>query len=290
MSRNAFYSWLISLVFLIVFYVWATPAAAARPPLVRTAKSPKTVEQKPKPSGTVTRAQLRKALGNARVAKSAFIASKKRAKLLIVAAKAPGATRADKKAAIQAVAAVRRDAKWLKAALAKLKSLRSEITVVPKKPLTKKKEVIVKKPVGKIRAAVTKKPASETTTVNTKKPMPKTVPVVSKKPTRTRSIPMMKDAVNTMSKKVVKINGRKLPQNCYCAKQRAGESKCYFFTKGGYCSVRFCAASYACVGRSKSRGTLCLLRRIRTRIVPVRENKCRIQRIDSFMYVPYARY
>lgn len=269
MSHSGFYAGLAPLLVLFILSALTSIAACARSPLVYAAIPAYSRQQKGWPKTGVTKVLLRAALLDARSAKKAYLASKQRAKELIAMAKKPGASRADKRAAINSVAAVRRDAKLLKAALAKLRSLRNR-SVAPKAP--------------------TQKPVSETTAVVSKKPVRKTGPVVSKKPTQKRSIPMMKNAVNTMSKKVMKINGRKLPMNCYCAKQRAGESKCYYFTKARFCSVRNCAASYVCVGRQQSRGTLCLLRRVRTRIVPFKNNVCRVQRIDSFMYVPYARY
>lgn len=99
-----------------------------------------------------------------------------------------------------------------------------------------------------------------------------------------------KQASKPMTGRTVKINGKTLPVNCFCAKQRAGESECYFFNIGRYCSVRFSAASFVCVGKKTSRGRLCLLRRVYARIVPVERNICRRQVINSFMYVPYERY
>lgn len=88
----------------------------------------------------------------------------------------------------------------------------------------------------------------------------------------------------------IKINGEILPTLCYCKKQAAGESKCYFFTRGNYCAVRYCATTYACVGKGKARGSMCRLRKVGNRIVPTGENTCKEETINSHMYTPYTEH
>lgn len=91
-------------------------------------------------------------------------------------------------------------------------------------------------------------------------------------------------------KKKVTVAGKRLPLTCYCTKSPPGESKCYFFTVGNYCSVRYCAPSYMCIGQARAGGTTCLIRMVKTRVVPFDKNTCRRERVDSYMYVPYAAY
>lgn len=222
------------------------------PSTSRVAREAVPRQQKARSPTAVTRAEMRTALQDLWSARMSLLASKQRAKHLIAISKKEGATWGDKRAAAQAIAAIRNDVQGLKTTFRTVKSLRKRGGVIPKKPTALAANQLALARDGRM-------------TVSKRAPV-------------------------QMSRRTVLINGRRLPVNCYCAKQRAGESRCYFFTRGRYCSARYCAASYVCVGKRRSRGTLCLLRRVRTRVVPVKKNICRNRRINASMYVPYERY
>lgn len=172
------------------------------------------------------------------------------------------------------------------------KAVQKEVKKAVQKEVKKVVQKAAKKAVQKAAKRAVQKPiaAGKKSAVITSKPKEGKGPAVTKKQARARVVPLVKNADKKMSKKMMKMNGRRLPMNCFCAKQRVGESRCYYFIKGRTCRARTCSASYKCVGREQSRGILCLLRRVQKRIVPFRGSICRIRRIDSFMYVPYARY
>lgn len=94
----------------------------------------------------------------------------------------------------------------------------------------------------------------------------------------------------TLLRKKVRVAGQRLPLTCYCKKVPAGESKCYFFTAGSYCSVRYCAPKYQCTAGEPRGRTTCLLRIVHERIMPRDKNSCRREKVNSFMYIPYAAY
>lgn len=213
-------------------------------------RAPLSRQQKAEVNGDVSRDKRKNAFQDLWNARMSLRASKQRAKLLVAVSKKEGASRSDKRAAMQAISSVRNDIRLLKHVFTSARSLREGSALKSSRPKV---------------AAAAGLPPKASMAISMKMP---------KRGTR----------------RTVIINGRRLPVTCHCARQRPGESRCYFFTRGRYCSARYCAPSYACVTKRKSKGTLCLLRRVATRIVPIRENRCRKKRINSYMYVPYERY
>lgn len=88
---------------------------------------------------------------------------------------------------------------------------------------------------------------------------------------------------------VKKPTVQQVPKTCYCKAQAPGESECFFYTTGKYCKMRYCSASYACVGRKASGGQTCFLRVVRSRVVSTGSGLCKDEPVDSFIYVPYAK-
>lgn len=94
-----------------------------------------------------------------------------------------------------------------------------------------------------------------------------------------------------MNKNQVTVKGKRLPLSCYCARAPPAESSCYDFAEGSdtACERRKCSPSFLCVGRSKSKGATCFLRRVRKRIIATGRYTCAKKSVNSYMYVPYAK-
>ncbi len=95
---------------------------------------------------------------------------------------------------------------------------------------------------------------------------------------------------NKKNKNKVRINGKLLPKTCKCKREAPGDGHCYYYTENdsNYCDVRYCDAKFACVGKKKKGAMTCILRRVKSRIVPDGEYTCKTEKVNSYMYVPYS--
>lgn len=87
-----------------------------------------------------------------------------------------------------------------------------------------------------------------------------------------------------------RISPSRRPSMCNCRlSNRRRSGFCYFYTRPGhrFCKKRYCTPKYICV--SKKTGITCILKKIRTKIVPIDAyGKCRTAKYKSYMYVPYS--